>query len=55
VFESITEQLTWSDLSTISQGKLLEKPVKFQGVRNSLNALKSAEFPVAIFLLSESY
>jgi NTP pyrophosphatase (non-canonical NTP hydrolase) len=44
------EELTWSDLTTSSQEKLLEKSVKFQGIKISLNELMSAESPVAKFL-----
>jgi len=44
------EQLTWSDLTTSSQEKLLEKSVKFQGAKISLNELMSAETPAATFL-----
>jgi hypothetical protein len=49
-FVSRSEQLTWSDLTKISQDELLEKSLKFQGVRISLNALVSAETPAAKFL-----
>jgi ankyrin repeat protein len=44
------EQLTWSDLTAISQTKLLNKPVKFQGAIISLNELISAESPAANFV-----
>jgi hypothetical protein len=41
-FESRNEQLTWSDITTISQEKLLEKLVRFQGVKIPLKALMSS-------------
>jgi hypothetical protein len=44
------EELTWCDLSYISQEKLLEKAVKCQGARISLNELISAKSPVTKFL-----
>ena len=44
------EKLIWSDLTTSSQEKLLEKSVKFQGANISLNKLMSTESPVANFL-----
>jgi len=44
------EQLTWSDLTTISQKKLLEKSVAFQGAQVFLNELMSADSPAAKFL-----
>jgi hypothetical protein len=44
------EQLTWSDLTTSSQEKLLQKSVKFQGAKVTLDELVSAESPVANFL-----
>jgi hypothetical protein len=47
-FVSRDEQLTWSDLNSTSQEKLLEKSVKFQGVEAFLNELMSPESPVAI-------
>jgi ankyrin repeat protein len=49
-FVARDEQLTWSDLTTSSQDKLLHKPTKFQGARISLNELMSAESPAANFL-----
>ena len=49
-FVSRVEQVTWSDLTASSQEKLLEKSVKFQGTRISLNELMSHESPVAKFL-----
>jgi ankyrin repeat protein len=45
-----TEPLTWSDLTNSAQEKLLEKSVKFQGAKVSLNKLMSAESPAAKFL-----
>ena len=44
------EQLAWCDLTSISQEKILEETVKFQGAKISLNELMSAESPVANFL-----
>jgi len=44
------EEIIWSDLTTSSQEKLLEKSVKFQGAKISLNELMSAESPAAKFL-----
>jgi len=44
------EEIIWSDLITSSQEKLLEKSVKFQGARISLNKFMSAESPVANLL-----
>ena len=44
------EQLTWSDLTSTSQEKLLEKSVKFQGASIPLNELMSPKSPVAKFL-----
>ena len=44
------EQLTWSDLTTSSRSKLLEKPVIFQGTKISLNELTSVESQAANFL-----
>ena len=49
-FVTRDEQLTWSDLTSISQEKLLEKSVRFQGVKVSLKELVSAESAVAKFL-----
>jgi hypothetical protein len=49
-FVSRVEKLTWSDLTASSQTKLLNKPVKFQGTKISLNELMSAESPAANFL-----
>ena len=49
-FVSRDEQLTWSDLTSSSQSKLLEKSVRFQGAKISLNELMSAESPAANFL-----
>jgi len=48
-FVTSVEKLTWSDLTTSSQEKLLEKSVKFQGAKISLNQLMSAESPAEIF------
>ena len=44
------EQVTWSDITSSSQEKLLEKSVTFQDAKISLNELLSAESPVATFL-----
>jgi hypothetical protein len=44
------EKLTCSDITTVSQEKLLEKSVIFQGSNISLNKLISAESPAANFL-----
>jgi len=44
------EHLTWSDLTSSSQEKLLEKSVIFQGATVSLNELMSTESPAAKFL-----
>jgi len=49
-FVTRDEQLTWSDLTTSSQEKLLEKSVTFQGTEVSLNELMSAESPLAKLL-----
>ena len=46
-FVTRDELLTWNELTTSSQEKLLEKSVKFQGARISLAELMSAESPVA--------
>jgi hypothetical protein len=44
------DQLNWSDITTLSQRKLLEKSVKFQGAKISLNEIMTAESPAANFL-----
>jgi len=44
------EELIWSDLTSSSQEKLLEKSVIFQSARISLNELLSAQSPAAKFL-----
>jgi hypothetical protein len=49
-FERTVEELTWSDLTSRSQEKLLEKSVIFQGNKLFLNELMSAEYPAAKFL-----
>jgi hypothetical protein len=49
-FVARDELLTWSDLTTSLQEKLLEKSVIFQDAKISLNELLSAESPVATFL-----
>jgi len=41
-FVSRDEQLTWGDLTPSSQEKLLQKRVKFQGARISLNKIMIA-------------
>jgi hypothetical protein len=48
-FVSRVEQTTWSDLTTSSQEKLLEKSVNFEGTKISLNEIMSSESPVANF------
>jgi hypothetical protein len=45
-FVTKVEQLTWSDLTSSSQEKLLETSVKFQGANISLEEIVSAEFAV---------
>jgi len=49
-FVTRDEKLTWSDLTSSSQEKLLKKSVKFQGAFISLNEIMSAECQVANFL-----
>jgi hypothetical protein len=49
-FISRVVKLIWSDLTTSSQEKLLEKSVKFQGAKISLHEIMSAESPAANFL-----
>jgi hypothetical protein len=49
-FVTRDEKLTWRDLTSSSQEKLLEKSVNFRGSEVSLNELMSAESPVAKFL-----
>ena len=49
-FVTRDERVNWSDLTSSSQEKLLEKSVKFQGTSISLNELMSAESPVTKFL-----
>ena len=44
------KQLTWRDLTSSSQEKLLEKTVRFQDAKIFFNELVSAEWPVATFL-----
>jgi len=44
------EQLTWCDITSSSQEKLLEKPVKFQDANISLKEIVSAESVVTKFL-----
>ena len=44
------EKLTWTDLTTESQKRLLEKTVYFQGSEIVLNQLISVDSPVAYFL-----
>jgi ankyrin repeat protein len=46
-FDTRGEQINWFDLTISSQGKLLEKSVKFQGAKTSLNKLMTAESPAA--------
>jgi hypothetical protein len=46
-FVSRDEQLAWSDLTASSKETLLKKSVTFQGTKISLNAIMSAESPVA--------
>jgi hypothetical protein len=49
-YDTRVEKLTWSNLTTRSQEKLLEKSVIFQGSSFSLNKLMSVESPAAKFL-----
>jgi ankyrin repeat protein len=49
-FVTRDEELIWSDLTTSSQEKLLQKPVKFQCSRMSLNEIMSAGSLAANFL-----
>jgi len=49
-FVTRIEELTWCDLTTITQEKLLEKPVKFQSAIIPLNELMSADSVAAKFL-----
>ena len=49
-FVTKVEQLTWCDVTSSSQEKLLEKSVKFQGANISLKEIMSAEFAAANFL-----
>jgi len=44
------ERLTWSDITTESQEKLLTQTVNFQGIYIALNELISADSPVANLL-----
>jgi len=44
------QELAWSDLTTSSQEKLLEKSVKFQAARISLNEILFAQSTAATFL-----
>jgi len=46
-FVARDEQLTWSDITTESQEKLLEQTVHFQGINIALNELITAESPLA--------
>jgi len=50
VFVANVEQLTWSDLTSGSQEKLLEKWVKIQDANISLKELTSAETAATKFL-----
>jgi hypothetical protein len=49
-FVTRDERLTWSDLTSNSQEKLLKNAVKFQDYKISLNELMTAESPAAKFL-----
>ena len=49
-FVTRDEKLNWSDLTSSSQEKLLEKSVKFQGARISLNEIMSVECQVKKYL-----
>ena len=49
-FVTRDEKLNWCDLTSSSQKKILQKSVKFQGIKISLNELMSAESPTAKFL-----
>jgi len=46
-FDARDEKLTWGDIATVSQEKLLEKSVIFQGAKISLNEIMSAESAAA--------
>ena len=46
-FDARDEKLTWGDIATVSQEKLLQKPVTFQGAKISLNEIMSAECAAA--------
>jgi hypothetical protein len=52
-FVTTDEQLTWSDLTTSSQRKILEKTVVFQGTRVALNQIVSVESITESFLLAK--
>jgi hypothetical protein len=49
-FVRVSEESTFSDLTTSSQEKLLDESVKFLGSKISLNELVCAESPAAKFL-----
>jgi hypothetical protein len=49
-FVTRDERLTWRDLTSNSQEKLLKNAVKFQDDKISVNELMTAESPAAIFL-----
>jgi len=49
-FVTRDEKLNWCDLTSSSQEKLLQKSVKFQSTKISLDELMSAESPQATFL-----
>jgi hypothetical protein len=51
MFISRDEKLPWTDLTTESQKKLLEKAVVFQGSKNALNQLISVDSPIASFFI----
>ena len=50
MFVTRDEHVTWCDLTSRSQEKLLEKSVTLQETKSSLNELISVEYPVASFL-----
>jgi len=50
MFVSRDEKLTWTDLTTDSQKKVLEKTVEFQGREIAFNELIAVDSPVACFL-----
>jgi hypothetical protein len=51
VFVKRDELLTWSDLTSSSQEKLIDRPVKSEGANISLNEIMFDECPVGDFLI----